>query len=188
MMLGRSLATSLLLGLAWQVAFAADSGVRSYQAYPADVRSGGVPLSREAGTFAPRGSAPGSASTRGVSPSGPAGAYSVPSGGIPGSLPARDRLQEHYRFRPRADDRSADPPDALKFRPDPDLARRSYQNWGGPGQEWSEGSRGPAVIFRPREVDSPAERRSPPSTAYPEPSAPVPGYFPEWAPAYGPPY
>ncbi len=185
---GRSLATSLLLGFAWQVAFAADYGARSYQPYPADVRSGGVPSSRETGAFAPRASGPGSASTWGASPSGSAGTNSVPSGRVPGGLPARDRPPEHYRFRPRADDRSADPPDALKFRPDPDLARRSYQNWGGPGQEWSEGSRGPAVIFRPREAAPSAERRSPQSTAYPEPPAPVPGYLPEWAPAYGPPY
>jgi len=184
---GRPLATFLLLGFAWQVAYAADYGARSYQAYPADARSGGATSSSERGAYAPRAAGPGSTSTWGGAPSGSAGGYAAPSGGVPGGLSARDRPPENYRFRPRADERNADPPDTLRFRPDPDLARRSYQNWGNPGQEWSEGSRGPAVIFRPRGDDPPAERKSLPSVAYPEPPT-APGYFPEWAPPYGPPY
>lgn len=190
MMLGRSLATSLLLGIAWQVALAADDGrPKTFYPYPSDPADSATKVPWENGRYSARPGAPGAAPA--WSGSGAAGdrggSHASPSYGGGGSF--RDKPQEQYRFRQRPEDRRIESPDALKYRPDPDLARRSYQNWGVPGQEWSDVSRGPAVIFRPRDQDQGMpDRRSQPAPAYPDLGPPGPGFYPDWPPAYGPPY
>ena len=186
----RSTAKFLLLGLAWQAAVAADDGrPKPFYSYPSDPTGSSTRAPWESGSYPARPGASGAVPT--WSGSGAAGdrggSYASPSYGGAGSF--RDKPQEQYRFRQRPEDRRIESPDALRYRPDPDLARRSYQNWGVPGQEWSEASRGPAVIFRPRDQEhGTSDRRSPSAPAYPDVGTPGPGIYPDWPPAYGPPY
>lgn len=60
-----------------------------------------------------------------------------------------ERPLADYRFRQRPEDKAKMPDDALRYRPDPELARRSQQFWGVPGQDPSSFGGGPGVVFRP---------------------------------------
>jgi hypothetical protein len=192
MILSRPIATLTLLGCAWQGAVAAETASRTaqpYYAYPSE----GVGAGRsawESGAYPARPATPGSAAGVGGFAQGfdRGGTYAPPSSGATSSGSPRDKPFEQYRFRRRPEDRAAEPQDALKYRPDPDLARRSYQNWGVPGQEWSDAARGPAVIFRPQDGESTASRRSQPGPALPEPPGVPSPYAPDWPAPYGPPY
>jgi hypothetical protein len=94
-------------------------------------------------------------------------------------------LPSEYRFRPRPDDKSTKSDESLRYRPDPDLARRSQQSWGIPGQEWQPGG-APGAIFRPLRPDEEPPGRSAKTEQHygqPPPWSGLPA-----APGYGYPY
>lgn len=186
-MLCRPIATLILLGLASQVAVAVEPAGRAspYYPYPGGASGGARPASEPGGYSTHAGPQAWGGASPGIDRGG---SYAPPTYGTSGGASSRDKPYEQYRFRQRSEDRRVESPDTLRYRPDSDLARRSYQNWGVPGQEWSEGARGPAVIFRPRDQEQPADRKAQPAPAYPEALPQGPGYYPEWPPAYGAPY
>jgi hypothetical protein len=105
-----------------------------------------------------------------------------PSGGVGG-----------YQFRERPEDKRLDHDAYPRFRPDPDLARRSRGFWSPTGESWSApGSQPPAVIFRP--LDSGSEKpkgaaeRSPDYPAWGDPGLGVPPWPGGGAGYYPPPY
>lgn len=100
-----------------------------------------------------------------------------------------ERPLGNYRFRQRAEDKAIKPDDSPRYRPDPELSRRSQQFWGVPGQDPSAYSAGPGIVFRPLRPEQEqsggsatgqyrGETAPPPLGGYPGP----PGY------GYGYPY
>ena len=95
---------------------------------------------------------------------GQGGAY-APTG-QPQAYPAEpwngrsERITGEYRFRPRPDDKAAKSDDSPRYRPDAELARRSQQFWGLPGQDSSQYGGAPGAVFRPlRPEQEPATTR-----------------------------
>lgn len=95
------------------------------------------------------------------------------------------RTTSDYRFRPRPEDKAAKGDASPRYRPDPELARRSQQFWGIPGEDWSSGGASGAV-FRPLRPEEQQTDRSATAEQYPGlpvtptwsgmPASPVPGY------------
>jgi hypothetical protein len=95
-----------------------------------------------------------------------------------------------YQFRERPEDKRVERDSSPRYRPDPDLTRRSRGSWSPTGEMWSApGAQGPAVIFRPWESGSqkPTDQgeRSSEYPAWPDPGLGMPpwpgggpGYFP----------
>lgn len=82
---------------------------------------------------------------------GGAAAWNGPSQGYrgPSTTGQADRPAGDYRFRQRPEDKSKKTDEGLRYRPDPELSRRSQQFWGVPGQDPSTYGGGPGVVFRP---------------------------------------
>jgi hypothetical protein len=117
-----------------------------------------------------------------------ASAYSFrgDSGSGQGGRPGAD-----YRFRPRPEDKSTRADEGLRYRPDPDLARRSQQFWGVPGQDPALYGSGPAPVFRPLQPErEPTGRASTGGVqTYGEPAPPAWSAYPMGPSAgYGYPY
>lgn len=99
-----------------------------------------------------------------------------------------ERPVGEYRFRQRPEDRASKSDDAPRFRPDPDLARRSQQSWGVPGHDPSQYGGGPAAVFRPLGPDEQKTGKPTASGAHPgQPAQPGWSAYPT-APGYGYPY
>lgn len=201
-----ALAVLALLG-GWSAASAAERGAGAtyYQpgaSYPRPDGYGTAP-GPAAGTFRPTDSTAGSwpgqagswvgsarspyASSPGDASPWDGSAYGFRGDAVPGQggRPAAD-----YRFRPRPEDKATRTDEGLRYRPDPDLARRSQQFWGVPGQDPGLYGSGPAPVFRPLQPER--ERAGRPSSggqAHGEPAPPAWSAYP-MAPSagYGYPY
>lgn len=105
--------------------------------------------------------------------------------------PGTGRPLSEYRFRQRAEDKVNKADDAPRYRPDPELSRRSQQFWGVPGQSPSEYGGAPGAVFRPlRPEQETSSKPVAPTPRYAEPGPPpswsgYPGGFPS---GYGYPY
>lgn len=165
-----------------------------------DTRVFGTQQSYDSGSFRPRefpiggaqGRTNGSGYTRAPQAPDAAGAAAW-NGGAQGywSEPRAvqpDQPMTQYRFRPRAEDKTKERDDSPRYRPDPDLARRSQRYWGVPGQEPSTYGGGPAVIFRPLRPEQEAMEKQAPPPAYPAAIPPWPGNQSWGGPGYGYPY
>lgn len=201
-----ALAVLTLLG-GWSPGFAAERGAGTTYLYPGSSSSGsatygsGGPASGgfrpadpamgqrpgQTGTAAGTAWSPYAAGTGNDSAWG-ASAYGFRSdaGSGQGGRPATD-----YRFRPRPEDKSTRADEGLRYRPDADLARRSQQSWGVPGQDPALYGSGPGPVFRPLQSDrEPTGRASTGSVqTYGEPAPPAWSAYPMAPPAgYGYPY
>lgn len=102
---------------------------------------------------------------------------------------ASDRPLAEYRFRQRTEDKAQKTDDSPRFRPDPELTRRSQQSWGVPGQDPSHYGAGPRAVFRPLRPEQ--EQTSRPATTgqYSAPAQPPWSGYPAAPPSgYGYPY
>jgi hypothetical protein len=77
-----------------------------------------------------------------------------------------DRRFGEYRFRQRPEDKAKQLDGSPRYRPDPELARRSQQLWGVPGQDPSQYGGGPAPVFRPLRPDQEQTSKSVASGQY----------------------
>lgn len=95
-----------------------------------------------------------------------------------------DRPFTDYRFRQRPEDKTKKTDDAPRYRPDPELARRSQQFWGVPGQDPSAYGGGPGVVFRPLHPEQEQSGKGTTGKYRGDPVQPPPASYPG-APAYG---
>lgn len=161
------------------LAISADWGAGS--SYPGAANQAGDSYSRQKGTAGSYRPTDGSTPTwQAPAGTGSAATWSpIPGGGQGGGSAWHGQSQGHwgqsatgqpdrppldYRFRPRPEDRATKSDDAPRYRPDPELARRSQQFWGLPGQDPSTYGAGPGVVFRPL---NPGQEQSGKPTAEP---------------------
>jgi hypothetical protein len=186
-----ALAVLALLG-GWSAASAADRGAGTAYYSPGASSPGagayGAAAGPTGGNFRPTDSfggqwsgQPGAGSTwspaAGGSPSGGASAWDGSGYGFRGDAGSGQtgRPGGDYRFRPRPDDKATRTDDAPRYRPDPELARRSQQFWGVPGQDPSLYGGGPSPVFRPLQPEREQAGR---------PAASGPGYGESTPPAW----
>lgn len=95
-----------------------------------------------------------------------------------------------YRFRQRPEDKTKKADDSPRYRPDPELTRRSQQFWGVPGQDPSQYGGAPGAVFRPlRPEQEPSSKPAAPGPRYAEPASPPwPGHSVAPFSGYGYPY
>lgn len=201
-----TLAALTLLG-AWSTSFAAERGAGTTHFYPAGSSFGSSTYGgagAASGGFRPADPAPGQWPGQTGAAAGPAwspyaagtgndsawgaSAYSFrgDSGSAQGGRPATE-----YRFRPRPEDKATRADEGPRYRPDADLARRSQQFWGVPGQDPALYGSGPAPVFRPLQPEREQTGRA--STgggrSYGEPVPPAGWGYPAGSSAgYGYPY
>ncbi len=192
-----AIAFVLVVGLlGWGAATAADWGSGSSYYYPGPSGQSGDPYGRQTGTGGGSYRPPEGASAPWQAPAAPGSAPTWGQGGgsFGGSQPQvyrgqpatgqSDRPATDYRFRLRPEDKGKKTDEGLRYRPDPELARRSQQFWGVPGQDPSNYGGGPGVVFRPLYTEKEQPGRSATGQKPSEAAQPPWGGHPG-APAYG---
>jgi hypothetical protein len=179
---GSVVALALLALLSAATPLAADRGSGATRYYPDSSTQPGDAYGRQQGyaTGGYRPSDPAGTSWQGQTGAGSASTFDGQAGGYAAEPRSgqSDRRFGEYRFRQRPEDKVKQPDNSPRYRPDPELARRSQQFWGVPGQDSSQYDGGPAPVFRPLRPEQEQTSRSATSGQYhgEPPQSPWSGY------------